>query len=192
MILDNHKPIMTNEILSFINNKKNLSILDCTFGGGGHSKKFLENGHSVTAIDQDENSLTIAQELKKKFSNICFYKINFKDLDLLSLDIKKFNFISWNDAIKQLHKPENIGKYNSNFYKRLAYDEILASFLVHSEIRRKIKKIKKEKKVFNLKYQNSILDKLDFDLTYDQEKTLKEINNDLRSNQKMFRYYREM
>ena len=93
MIRNQHTPIMTNEILSFINNKKNLSILDCTFGGGGHSKKFLENGHSVTAIDQDENSLIIAQELKKKFSNICFYKINFKDLDLLSLDIKKFNFI---------------------------------------------------------------------------------------------------
>ena len=42
MIRDQHIPIMTNEILSFINKKKNLSILDCTFGGGGHSKKFLE------------------------------------------------------------------------------------------------------------------------------------------------------
>ena len=36
---------------------KKLSILDCTFGGGGHSKKFLESGHYVTAIDQDENSI---------------------------------------------------------------------------------------------------------------------------------------
>ena len=57
MIRDQHIPIMTNEILSFINRKKNLSILDCTFGGGGHSKKFLENGHNVTAIDQDDNCL---------------------------------------------------------------------------------------------------------------------------------------
>ena len=57
MILDNHIPIMTNEILSFIDGKKNLSILDCTFGGGGHSKIFLEKGHFVTAIDQDNNSI---------------------------------------------------------------------------------------------------------------------------------------
>ncbi len=93
MINNQHIPIMVNEILSFIDGEKNLSILDCTFGGGGHSKKFLEKGHSVTAIDQDENSLIIANELKKKFSNIFFYKTNFKNLDLLSLMIKKFNFI---------------------------------------------------------------------------------------------------
>ena len=93
MIKNQHTPIMTNEILSFIDGEKNLSVLDCTFGGGGHSKKFLEKGHSVTAIDQDENSSIIAKELKKKFSNIFFYKTNFKNLDLLSLKIKKFNFI---------------------------------------------------------------------------------------------------
>ena len=93
MILDNHKPIMTNEILSFINEKKDLSILDCTFGGGGHSKIFLERGHFVTAIDQDNNSLMIAKKLKKKFPNIFFHKSNFKDIDLLKLKFKKFNFI---------------------------------------------------------------------------------------------------
>ena len=70
MIKDQHIPIMAIEILSFINRKKNLSILDCTFGGGGHSKKFLENGHIVTAIDQDDNSLLIAKQLKKNFPNI--------------------------------------------------------------------------------------------------------------------------
>ena len=44
MIYNLHTPIMLNEVLSFIDDKKNLSILDCTFGGGGHSKKFLEKG----------------------------------------------------------------------------------------------------------------------------------------------------
>ena len=65
MITNQHIPIMANEILSLIDGEKNLSILDCTFGGGGHSKKFLENGHYVTAIDQDENSNMIAKKLKK-------------------------------------------------------------------------------------------------------------------------------
>ena len=84
---------MEEKILEFINGKKNLSILDCTFGGGGHSKKFLEKGHCVTAIDLDNNSSRIAKKLKKFFPNIYFYKINFKDLDLINSKIKKYNYI---------------------------------------------------------------------------------------------------
>jgi ATP-dependent DNA helicase RecG len=101
--------------------------------------------------------------------------------------LKKFDYISWNDSIVELHKPENVGKYKSNYYERLAFDEILASFLVNSEIRKKIKKIKKQKKIFNPTHQNSILSKLNFKLTNDQKKTLDELNEDLKSNQKMFR-----
>ena len=93
MIRDQHIPIMTNEIEKLIDDRKNLFILDCTFGGGGHSIKFLERGHDLIAIDQDENSKNIAKILKKKFSKISFYKSNFKDLDLLELKIKKFDFI---------------------------------------------------------------------------------------------------
>ncbi len=101
--------------------------------------------------------------------------------------LKLFDNISWNKSIIELHKPENIGKYKSNFYKRLAYDEILATFLVHSEIRKNIKKIKKQNKNFDTYYQNKILEKLEFKLTNDQKKSLIEINNDLKSNKKMFR-----
>ena len=101
--------------------------------------------------------------------------------------LKKFDNISWNESLIELHKPENIGNYKSNFYKRLAYDEILASFLVHSEIRKKIKKIKKQRKNFSIDHQKFILKKLDFELTNDQKKSLNEINQDLKSNQKMFR-----
>ena len=93
MIKNQHIPIMANKILSYVHGKKNLYILDCTFGGGGHSKKFLESGHFVTAIDHDNNSLSIAKQLKKKFPNIVFYKTNFKNLDLLKLDVKKFDLI---------------------------------------------------------------------------------------------------
>ncbi len=93
MINNLHIPIMANEVLSLVNNKKNLSILDCTFGGGGHSKKFLEKGHHVTAIDQDEKAIIIAKKLKKNFPNIFFYKSNFKNFDLLDLNKKKFNLI---------------------------------------------------------------------------------------------------
>jgi ATP-dependent DNA helicase RecG len=86
-----------------------------------------------------------------------------------------------------LHKPENIGKFKKNFYQRLAFDEIFSTFLVNSEIRKKIKKIKKKKKFLDKAKQNKIINKLDFTLTNDQKKTLEEINNDLSSTNKMFR-----
>ena len=100
---------------------------------------------------------------------------------------KKFNNISWNEAIKELHKAENIGQHSKNFYQRLAYDEIFSFFLVNSEIRKKIKKIKKQKKIFNNSIQDNIISKLKFKLTNDQIKALIEINDDLKSENKMFR-----
>ena len=101
--------------------------------------------------------------------------------------LKIFNNESWNDAIVKLHDPTNVENYKSDFYKRLAYDEILASFLVNSEIRKKIKKIKKISKKFTEKAHNNIINKLDFNLTSDQKKSLDDINMDLNSKSKMFR-----
>jgi ATP-dependent DNA helicase RecG len=144
-----------------------------------------------TLIKNKHNKYSLTEGISEKVYNKIINQIlrnlpileEWHDIQLL----KKFDDISWNKAIIELHKPDNVGKYNSNFYRRLAYDEILSTFLVHSEIRKNIKKIKKQKKIFNNSYQKKILDNLNFKLTNDQEKTLNEINNDLQSNQKMFR-----
>ena len=86
-----------------------------------------------------------------------------------------------------MHKHENIGKYKDHFYQRLAFDEIFATFLVNSEIRKKIKKVKKKNKIINLNKQKKLINKLDFSLTNDQIKSINEINKDLSSSTKMFR-----
>ena len=101
--------------------------------------------------------------------------------------LKKFDNESWNNSIVQLHDPKNIDNYKSSFYKRLAYDEILASFIVNSEIRKKIKKTKKKTKKFTDEPYNEITNKLNFKLTHDQQKSLIDINKDLLSKSKMFR-----
>jgi len=101
--------------------------------------------------------------------------------------LQKFDNQSWNNSIVKLHDPKNIDNYKSSFYKRLAYDEILASFLVNSEIRKKIKKIKKISKKFDEKSYNKITNKLNFKLTNDQQTSLVDINKDLMSKSKMFR-----
>jgi ATP-dependent DNA helicase RecG len=144
-----------------------------------------------TLIKDKHNKYSLTEGISEKVYNKIINQI-LTNLPILeewheSKLLKKFDNISWNKAIIELHKPDNVGKYNSNFYRRLAYDEILSTFLVHSEIRKNIKKIKKQNKIFNNSYQKKILDNLNFKLTSDQEKTLNEINNDLQSNQKMFR-----
>ena len=101
--------------------------------------------------------------------------------------LKKFDNETWNDSIIKLHDPKNIANYKSNFYRRLAYDEILSSFLVNSQIRKKIKKIKKDSKNFTNKYYKNTISKLNFNLTNDQKKALFDINEDLTSKSKMFR-----
>ena len=95
MITNMHKPIMVKEVSSYLDNDKELSILDCTFGGGGHTLSFLELGHRVTAIDEDSKAQEIAKEFRSKFNKFNFYKINFKDFEKIDDDCvkNKFDFI---------------------------------------------------------------------------------------------------
>ncbi|MDC2970833.1 ATP-dependent DNA helicase RecG [Candidatus Pelagibacter sp.] len=142
-------------------------------------------------IKQVHNKYSLTEGVSEKIYNKILSQVisNLPDLkEWHSEDIvTKFQNISWNKSIKELHKPENIGKYKSNFYQRLAYDEIFSTFLVNSEIRKKIKRIKKKNKIINISKQNSLIKNLDFTLTNDQTKSLNEINKDLGSSNKMFR-----
>ncbi len=151
--------------------------------------KYISQDSSI--IKQKHNSYSLTEGISEKVYNKIILQIinNLPEIEEWhSKDIlKKFNNISWNDSIKKLHEPENIGKFKENFHQRLAYDEIFSTFLVNSEIRKKIKRIKKTKKNFNIRKQNEIISKLNFSLTNDQNKTLSEINKDLCSENKMFR-----
>ncbi|MDC2997050.1 ATP-dependent DNA helicase RecG [Candidatus Pelagibacter sp.] len=151
--------------------------------------KYISEDSSI--IKQKHNSYSLTEGISEKVYNKIILQIinNLPEIEEWhSKDIlKKFKNIGWNDSIKKLHEPENIGKFKENFYQRLAYDEIFSTFLVNSEIRKKIKRIKKTKKNFNINKQNEIISKLNFSLTKDQNKTLSEINKDLCSENKMFR-----
>ena len=151
--------------------------------------KYISEDSSI--IKQKHNSYSLTEGISEKVYNKIIFQIikNLPQIDEWhSKDIlKNFGNIGWNDSIKKLHDPENIGKFKENFYQRLAFDEIFSTFLVNSEIRKKIKKIKKTKKKFDIKKQDEIISKLDFFLTNDQTKTLNEINKDLCSDNKMFR-----
>jgi len=101
--------------------------------------------------------------------------------------IKKFNNVSWNESIKKIHNIEYEDLKNSNFLRRLIFDEILANFLISSQIRSKIKRIKKRNKIFNKNIKFQYLKSLNFNLTTDQINAIEDIEKDLSSKERMFR-----
>ena len=100
--------------------------------------------------------------------------------------LRKIGNVSWYKSILAIHKNKS-NDFNSKFYRRLAYDEILANYLFLSQIRQRIKKYKKKKKIFNNFISKKIINNLNFSLTDDQNKVLNEINTDIKSDFKMFR-----
>ena len=151
--------------------------------------KYISEDSSL--IKQVHNQYSLTEGISEKVYNKIIDQIisELPELDEWHSNqiVKKFGNLSWNNSIVELHKPENIGKYRDNFYQRLAYDEIFSTFLVNSEIRKKIKKIKKKRKKINFNLQNNLINKLSFSLTNDQVNSLKEINKDLSTSTKMFR-----
>ncbi len=151
--------------------------------------KYISEDPSLIKRAHNQYSLTegISEKVYNKIINQIISELPELDEWHSNQIVKKFGNLSWNNSIVELHKPENIGKYRDNFYQRLAYDEIFSTFLVNSEIRKKIKKIKKKRKKINLNLQNDLINKLSFSLTNDQINSLKEINIDLTTSTKMFR-----
>ena len=145
---------------------------------------------NINSIKKIDTKYSLTEGLNEKKYNKIINEVlgNIPQLnEWLSEDIcNKFNNITWKDAIIQLHDPKNVNK-KGDFYDRLVFDEIFSNFLINSNIRNTIKKIKKNKKKFNSDTFNEIKNKIDFELTTDQNKAIKEINDDLKSEQKMFR-----
>ncbi len=140
-------------------------------------KKIFSNYSLTEGINQKLYTKVIEEILK-----------NLPDLNewLSNRVLKKFDYISWKKSVIQLHNPKNIKK-KGKFLNRLIFDEILSTLLINSKIRKSIKKIKKIRKRFDLTGFDQIKKKLNFNLTKDQINSINEINNDLKSDQKMFR-----
>ena len=162
---------------------------------GYYNKKYQIT--NPTHLSQDPNSVkkidksySLTEGLNNKLYNKIIQEVlkNIPNLDewLNKEILKKFDNISWKKAVLELHNPNNVNK-KGNFLERLIFDEILSTFLINSKIRKTIKKFKKEKKIFNDDFSNTIKKKLDYELTTDQINALNEINNDLKSEEKMFR-----
>jgi len=162
---------------------------------GYYKKKYQITNPTYISTNTDSikkifSNYSLTEGLTEKKYNTLIKEVlkNIPDLkEWLSDEIlKKFNFITWKNALLELHDPKNVKK-KGNFLNRLIFDEIISTFLINSKVRKTIKKIKKISKKFNNKEFIKIKNKIGFELTNDQKTAIKQINNDLKSNQKMFR-----
>ena len=151
--------------------------------------RLVNSNSSVLIDDENKYSLTEGLTLNKynKIINSIFK--NLPDLDeWLPKEISNlFDNVSWKECVIKIHKEEITKVKDTKYFRRLVFDEIFANFLLSSDIRSKIKKIKKKKKILDSKYQDKIINNLKFKLTVDQISALKNINKDMESKQKMFR-----
>ncbi len=174
-------PLTTNVTISGKINyfRKKYQIINPTYVSNDmNSIKKVFSTYSLTEGLTEKKYLKIINNVLKRIPNLK----EWHDENIL----KKFNNISWKDSLLELHSPQNSDK-NAPFLKRLIFDEIMSTFLINSNIRKAVKKNKKNRKYFDSIPLEKIKKKINFELTNDQNKALEEINKDLKSNQKMFR-----
>ena len=79
-----HQSVLLNETIEGLNLVPKSLVMDCTFGGGGHSAEICRRypGVKIVALDQDKSAF---EKAKDKFESldcdITFVNTNFRDLD---------------------------------------------------------------------------------------------------------------
>jgi 16S rRNA (cytosine1402-N4)-methyltransferase len=83
MVKQIHVPVLLDEVIQYLRIKKGGIYVDCTLGGGGHSREILKKigpKGKLVAIDQDESALKIARQELKNYKNVIFIHDNFRHL----------------------------------------------------------------------------------------------------------------
>lgn len=90
--LEPHYPVMLEEVVKYIIGDKNGFYVDCTFGGGGHSRAILNHlgkNASLLGLDVDEEAVEIGKQLEKEDSRFSICKSNFEYLKPLLKEQKR-------------------------------------------------------------------------------------------------------
>lgn len=93
-----HKPVLLKEVIDYLNPQPNQNFIDCTIGGGGHSKVILEKikpSGKILGIDLNREAL----ENLKDLNNLILIQDNFSNLKSI---VEKNNFYPVNGILLDL------------------------------------------------------------------------------------------
>ena len=152
-----HKSVLLNEAISYLNIKSDGIYVDCTLGGAGHSSLILSKlttGH-LYAFDQDDYAINVAKERLDKISNnYTIIKSNFVNIKeeleklgvtkidgvLYDLGVSSFQFddesrgFSYNSDAKldmRMDRSKNFSAYN--IVNEYSYNDLVRIFYMYSE-----------------------------------------------------------
>jgi len=116
-----HEPVMLDEVIKGLNIKKSGIYLDCTLGGGGHTKaisKIASDGR-VISIDRDEEAILNFEKERDSYPNVTVVKDNFLNIDKVLRDLKVNKvdgaLIDLGVSSHQLDKGERGFSYSENY-----------------------------------------------------------------------------
>ena len=158
-----------------------------------HPKK--ENNHSRFEIYQENEP--VYNLPRKRINKNLFRKLILKNIETFSKSIfprewinqellKKKKWSSFGSCIRNIHISNKKKMNELEIYReRLAYDEILSSFLIFNKVKHSLKK-KQISNNINKFYSDKLINNLDFRLTLDQQSAIDQIFDDLK-HKRMYR-----
>ncbi len=80
-----HKPVLLEEAVKILSPRDGKTYLDCTFGGGGHTRRILESADcKVVSLDRDPAAIERAKAVSADYPDrFEFRPLAFSDLDML-------------------------------------------------------------------------------------------------------------
>ena len=144
-----HKPVMINEVLSFIPDNSNI-VIDATLGEGGHTKAMLDLNLEVHSFERDKNILDIAKKRLSNYKKFHYYNDTYdKMIGSLPNDIiGNVDFMLYDLGVSMFHfkKAERGFSFNENnkLDMRLGINEKNAYQVINQYGKKDLERIFKE------------------------------------------------
>lgn len=102
-----HIPVLTNQVLAFLEPIPGKIFIDATLGTGGHTEEILRRKGIVYGIEIDERNLEVSKERLAGYENVHFIRDSFENLDSIGEAIlkkeKRIDGILFDLGLSSLH-----------------------------------------------------------------------------------------
>ena len=182
-LLINQKYRVTGKILF---NKRKFQIIHPSNILKEHEIKYFDKFEPIYDLSRKKINRTIFRKLiKDNFNQL--NNFDFPD-EWIKKEYMNKKWSSFKETLCQIHFPQNVNeqKMLEENRKRLAFDELLSSYLTFHELKQK-RQQNKLIKISNFQMSDQIKSNLSFSLTKDQINSINEIKNNLKTGFQMYR-----